>query len=75
MFFFILDNLSDIFDILMQKENMDDATGIHQIVRKSRGPQLRLRFGKRSDYVSLIFKAWYNIYYITDIVFRKDTPT
>lgn len=50
--FFFSDNVNEIFDMLMQKENMDDGVGVHQIVRKSRGPQLRLRFGKRSDYVS-----------------------
>lgn len=53
--FLVTDNINDFFDILMQKDNVDDAAGIHQVVRKSRGPQLRLRFGKRSDYVSDIF--------------------
>ncbi|CAH0553401.1 unnamed protein product [Brassicogethes aeneus] len=44
-------NVRDLFEILMQRDALDDnRLGIHQVVRKqSRSPQLRLRFGKRAD--------------------------
>ncbi|XP_018580111.1 short neuropeptide F-like isoform X2 [Anoplophora glabripennis] len=42
-------NIRDLFEILMQRDNLEDRMGLHQVVRKSRGPQLRLRFGKRPD--------------------------
>ncbi|KAJ8954967.1 hypothetical protein NQ318_000398 [Aromia moschata] len=44
-----IDNIRDLFEILMQRDNLEDRLGLHQVVRKSRGPQLRLRFGKRTD--------------------------
>ncbi|CAH1107837.1 unnamed protein product [Psylliodes chrysocephalus] len=42
------DNIHDLVEILMQKQNMNEPLGIHQVERR-RGPQLRLRFGKRTD--------------------------
>ncbi|EEZ97763.1 short neuropeptide F [Tribolium castaneum] len=46
-------NIRDLWEILLQKEAMDDKFapgGPHQMVRKSgRSPSLRLRFGRRSD--------------------------
>ncbi|XP_057663181.1 short neuropeptide F-like isoform X1 [Diorhabda carinulata] len=41
-------NINDLVEILMQKENIDDQLGLHQVERR-RQPQLRLRFGKRSN--------------------------
>ncbi|CAG9861101.1 unnamed protein product [Phyllotreta striolata] len=41
-------NIHDLVELLMQKENMEDPIGFHQVERR-RGPQLRLRFGKRAD--------------------------
>lgn len=46
--FFFADNIHDLVEILMQKQNMNEPLGIHQVERR-RGPQLRLRFGKRTD--------------------------
>lgn len=45
----VSDNIRDLFEILLQRDNLEDRMGLHQVVRKSRGPQLRLRFGKRPD--------------------------
>ncbi|XP_019874673.1 short neuropeptide F [Aethina tumida] len=44
-------NIRDLFEILMQRDGVEDGRlGLHQVVRKqSRSPQLRLRFGKRQD--------------------------
>ncbi|XP_044742928.1 short neuropeptide F-like [Chrysoperla carnea] len=44
------ENFRDLYELLMQKEAIEDRLGKHQIVRKSnRSPSLRLRFGRRSD--------------------------
>ncbi|XP_066146469.1 short neuropeptide F [Euwallacea fornicatus] len=44
-------SIRELIDMLLQRENMEDSRlGYHTVSRKAgRSPQLRLRFGKRSD--------------------------
>ncbi|CAH1379622.1 hypothetical protein MTP99_003438 [Tenebrio molitor] len=43
-------NIRDLWEMLLQKDALEDKFGGHQMVRKSsRSPSLRLRFGRRSD--------------------------
>ncbi|XP_071051690.1 short neuropeptide F [Onthophagus taurus] len=43
-------SIRDLYELLMQKEALEDRLGAHQVSRKSnRSPSLRLRFGRRSD--------------------------
>nr|QHB80569.1 short neuropeptide F [Carabus violaceus] len=42
-------SIRDLYELMLQKEALEERLG-HQIVRKSsRSPSLRLRFGRRSD--------------------------
>lgn len=44
------DSLKDLYELLLQREALDENLGAHQVTRKSsRTPSLRLRFGRRSD--------------------------
>jgi hypothetical protein len=46
----VADNIRDLWEMLLQKDALEDKFGGHQMVRKSsRSPSLRLRFGRRSD--------------------------
>lgn len=46
---FFSDSIRDLYELMLQKEALEERLG-HQIVRKSsRSPSLRLRFGRRSD--------------------------
>lgn len=45
-------SIRDLYELLMQKEALEERLGAHQVARKSAGgrqPSLRLRFGRRSD--------------------------
>jgi len=43
-------SIRDLYDLLMQKEALEEQLGAHHVSRKSnRSPSLRLRFGRRSD--------------------------
>lgn len=43
-------SIRDLYELLMQKEALEERLGAHQMVRKAgRSPSLRLRFGRRSD--------------------------
>ncbi|GJQ86268.1 putative regulation of response to extracellular stimulus [Trypoxylus dichotomus] len=43
-------SIRDLYELLLQKEALEDRLGAHQVTRKSnRTPSLRLRFGRRSD--------------------------
>ncbi|CAH1155088.1 unnamed protein product [Phaedon cochleariae] len=42
-------DIHDLYKMLLQQDSMDNQLGIHQMERRARGPQLRLRFGKRAD--------------------------
>ncbi|KAK9686367.1 hypothetical protein QE152_g37241 [Popillia japonica] len=45
-----MDSIRDLYELLLQKEALEDRLGVHQVTRKSnRTPSLRLRFGRRSD--------------------------
>lgn len=46
---YFTDSIRDLYELMLQKEALEERLG-HQIVRKSsRSPSLRLRFGRRSD--------------------------
>ncbi|XP_017776651.1 PREDICTED: short neuropeptide F, partial [Nicrophorus vespilloides] len=43
-------SIRDLYELLLQKEAIEERIGAHQVARKSgRSPSLRLRFGRRSD--------------------------
>ncbi|XP_065219085.1 short neuropeptide F-like [Planococcus citri] len=45
------DSVRDLYELLMEKQLLADAyvQPSHRLVRKSKQPSLRLRFGRRSD--------------------------
>nr|CAD7259427.1 unnamed protein product [Timema shepardi] len=43
-------DVRDLYELLLQKEALENRLGQHEVVRKSnRSPSLRLRFGRRAD--------------------------
>ncbi|KAJ8920474.1 hypothetical protein NQ315_005342 [Exocentrus adspersus] len=72
VYFLVSDNIRDLFEILMQRDNLEDRLGLHQVARKSRGPQLRLRFGKRPDPgYEPVSETTYNHIYHTEKVVKR----
>nr|CAD7589911.1 unnamed protein product [Timema genevievae] len=46
----IEEDVRDLYELLLQKEALENRLGQHEVVRKSnRSPSLRLRFGRRAD--------------------------
>lgn len=66
----VADSIRDLYELLMQKEALEERLGAHQMVRKAgRSPSLRLRFGRRSDpsmlpvsYYSILNKMYFNFF-------------
>ncbi|XP_074028934.1 uncharacterized protein [Leptinotarsa decemlineata] len=50
------DNINDLYELLLQQEKLNDELGRHQVERRARGPQLRLRFGKRAGSFDPVMK-------------------
>lgn len=65
---YISGNIRDLYELLMQKEALDERLGSHQLVRKSsRSPSLRLRFGRRSDPSVLPVRTTNQLYEIMNV--------